>query len=93
VCSDTGNLFGKKLTPPNVTIACIGPEFKNTDWPLIQSARVQLKANRQLLAMSYSGILGRRPTILANLSPQKGIYSNLAAPTSGRVWNATITLA
>jgi hypothetical protein len=47
--------------------------------------------------MSYSGLLGRRPTILANLSPQKGIYSNvtvdLAAPTSGRVWNATITLA
>jgi len=47
--------------------------------------------------MTFSGSWGRRPKLFVNLSPQKGNYSDvtfhLAAPTSGLVWNATITLA
>jgi hypothetical protein len=62
------------------------------------AARVQLKAKRQLVAMTYYGTLGKRPTILLNLSPERGFFSSATwtwvtpTTTSGLVWNGTVTL-
>jgi hypothetical protein len=51
---------------------------------------------RQLLAMTFYGSLGKRPTVVLNLSPERGFFSSATwtwtTPTTGLIWNGTVTL-